>query len=228
MKVSEAVASRRSVRAFLDKPVPEGTLRRVLELAARAPSGGNVQPWRLYVVTGAPLAEFKSRIRERLATNPTPDPLEYHIYPENLWEPHRSQRFRVGEMMYGELGIPREDKAARLNWFRNNYAFFGAPVGLFCYVDRRMGPPQWSDVGMYLENVMLLLREEGLDSCPQECWSLYNRLVAEFLAPAPELLLFCGMAIGYADTDAPVNRLIAERLPLDAFASFRGFPGAPD
>lgn len=223
MNVSEAVASRRSVRAFLDKPVPADALRRVLALAARAPSGGNLQPWRLYVVAGKPLEDFKARMHERLSTNPSPDPLEYHIYPENLWEPHRSQRFRVGEMMYAELGIPREDRAARLSWFRNNYAFFGAPVGLFCYLDRRMGPPQWSDVGMYLENVMLLLREEGLDSCPQECWSLYNGLVRDFLGSPPGLLLFCGMAIGYADPAARVNALASERMPLEEFAELRGF-----
>lgn len=223
MNVSDAVASRRCVRAFLDRPVAEPVLRHVLELAARAPSGGNLQPWRLYALAGEPLANFRARIRERLATNPSPDPLEYHIYPENLWEPHRTQRFRVGEMMYAELGIPREDKAARLRWFANNYDFFGAPVGLFCFLDRRMGPPQWSDVGMYLENVMLLLREESLDSCPQECWSLYNGLVREFLNSPPELLLFCGMAIGYADETAPVNRLRTERAPLAGFAELRGF-----
>lgn len=223
MNVSEAIRTRRSVRAFLDRPVPEAIVRRVLELAARAPSGGNVQPWRIFALAGEPLANFKRQVRKRLADNPAPDPREYHIYPENLWEPHRSQRFRVGEMMYGELAIPREDKVARLAWFANNYGFFGAPVGLFCYVDRRMGPPQWSDLGMYLENVMLLLREEGLDSCAQECWSLYNRTVAEFLAPPAELLLFCGMAVGYADEIAPVNRLKSERLPLDEFADLRGF-----
>ena len=223
MKVSEAVASRRCVRAFLDTPVPESVLRHVLERAARAPSGGNLQPWRIYALCGEPLARFKERMRERLASNPSPDPLEYHIYPESLWEPHRTQRFRVGEMMYGELGIPREDKAARLAWFRNNYDFFGAPVGLFCFLDKRMGPPQWSDVGMYLENVMLLLREEGLDSCPQECWSLYNALVREFLTSPPELLLFCGMAIGYADEVAPVNRLKTERMTTEEFAELRGF-----
>ena len=195
MNVSEAVSSRRSVRAFLDTPVPEGVLRHILDLAARAPSGGNVQPWRLYVLTGEPLVRFRAIMRERLATNPSPDALEYHVYPESLWEPHRTQRFRVGEMMYGELDIPRE----------------------------RMGPPQWSDLGMYLENVMLLLREHGLDSCAQECWSIYNRVVAEFLGSPPELLLFCGMAIGYADNAAPVNRLRSERMKLEEFAELRGF-----
>jgi nitroreductase len=223
MKISQAIASRRCVRAFLDTDVPEAVLRRVIAGAARAPSGGNLQPWRIYVLRGAPLAGLKARMRERLAADPSPDPREYAIYPENLWEPYRSQRFRVGEMMYAELGIPREHRDARIAWFRNNFDFFGAPVGLFCYIDRRMGPPQWSDLGMYLQNVMLLLREEGLDSCPQECWSTYNRVVAEALSPPPELMLFCGMAIGFEDTRAPVNRLKTERMTPDAFATFIGF-----
>lgn len=223
MRVSEAIASRRCVRAFLDTEVPEAVLHRVVKLAARAPSGGNLQPWRIYVLKGAPLADLKARMRQRLAVDPAPDPSEYAIYPENLWEPYRTQRFRVGEMMYAELGIPRERRDARIAWFRHNYDFFGAPAGLFCYIDRRMGPPQWSDLGMYLQNVMLLLREEGLDSCPQECWSTYNRVVAETLSPPPELMLFCGMAIGFADKSAPVNRLQTERVPLDEFATFLGF-----
>jgi hypothetical protein len=126
-------------------------------------------------------------------------------------------------MMYAHLGIPREDREERIAWFRNNYNLFGAPVGLFCYIDRGMGSPQWSDLGMYLENVMLLLCEEGLHSCPQESWSTYNHVVAEVLGPPPELMLFCGMAIGYEDPDAPVNRLRSERISLDAFAIFMGF-----
>jgi nitroreductase len=223
MNVSEAVRSRHSIRAFQDKPVPEAVLREVVELAARAASGGNVQPWRIYAVAGAPLAKFKARMAERLVANPSPDPLEYHVYPENLWEPHRSWRFRVGEQMYGLVGIPRENKAARLAWFRHNYSFFGAPAALFAYLDKRMGPPQWSDMGMYLQNVMLLLRERGLDSCAQECWSIYNAEVRALLNPPPELMLFCGMAIGYRDDSDPVNQLVTERAPLDEFASFDGF-----
>ncbi len=223
MNVSEAVRSRHSIRAFLDKPVPESVLRDVIELAARAASGGNLQPWRIYAVSGAPLAAFKARMAERLVANPTPDPLEYHVYPNDLWEPHRSWRFRVGEQMYALVGIPREDKAARLAWFRHNYSFFGAPAALFAYLDKRMGPPQWSDMGMYLQNVMLLLRERGLDSCSQECWSRYSAEVRAFLDPPAELMLFCGMAIGYRDPDAPVNRLVTERASLDEFASFSGF-----
>lgn len=223
MKVSEAARSRHSIRAFLAKPVPLETLREVLEVAARAPSGGNLQPWRLYALTGEPLAQFKAKVRERIAAKHTADPLEYHVYPDNLWEPHRTYRFRVGEQMYALIGIPREDKLGRLNWFGHNYEFFGAPVGLFAFLDKRMGPPQWSDMGMYLQTVMLLLREHGLDSCAQECWSRYNAVVREFVNAPPELMLFCGMAIGYRDPDAPVNRLVTERAALDEFTTFRGF-----
>lgn len=223
MNVTEAVRSRHSIRAFLDKPVPEALLREVLDTAARAASGGNLQPWRIYAVAGAPLAAFKARMAERLKTQPSPDPLEYHVYPENLWEPHRSYRFRVGEEMYGLVGIPREDRAGRLRWFQHNYEFFGAPAAIFAYLDRRMGPPQWSDMGMYLQTVMLLLREKGLDSCAQECWSIYNGEVRALVKPPEELMLFCGMAIGYANPEAPVNRLVTERAPLADFASFDGF-----
>ena len=223
MNVTEAVRSRHSIRAFLDKPVPESVLREVLETAARAASGGNLQPWRIYALAGAPLAQFKAKMAERLKTNPSPDPLEYHVYPQDLWEPHRTWRFRVGEQMYGLVGIPREDKMARLKWFQHNYEFFGAPAAIFAYLDKRMGPPQWSDMGMYLQNVMLLLREKGLDSCPQECWSIYNAMVRDLVNPPPEMMLFCGMAIGHRNDEAPVNKLVTERAPLDEFASFRGF-----
>jgi len=223
MNVTEAVNSRHSIRAFLDKPVPEAVLRDVLETAARAASGGNLQPWRIYAVAGAPLADFKAKMAERLKTDPSPDPLEYHVYPQDLWEPHRTWRYRVGEQMYGLIGISREHKMERLKWFQHNYSFFGAPAAIFAYLDKRMGPPQWSDMGMYLQNVMLLLREKGLDSCPQECWSIYNGMVREFVNPPAELMLFCGMGIGYRDDSAPVNSLVTERAPLDEFASFSGF-----
>ncbi len=223
MNVSEAVRARRSIRAFLNKPVPEAILREVVELGARAASGGNLQPWRVYVVSGAPLAAFKARMAERLSTNPNPDPLEYHIYPESLWEPYRTQRYRVGEQMYALLDCARENKAGRIKQFQRNYQFFDAPVALFTYIDRRMGQPQWSDLGMYLQTVMLLLQERGVDSCPQEAWSTFNVEVRALLNPPEELMLFCGMAIGYADWDAPVNRLVTERAPLSEFATFVGF-----
>lgn len=226
MKVSEAVASRRSIRAFTPEPVAEAVVRRVVERAARAPSGGNVQPWRIVVAAGEVLEQIKSSVRQALAAGRFGDSDEYRIYPENLWEPHRTERFTVGEELYRLLGIPREDKAARLRQFAKNYEMFGAPVGLFCYIDRRMGPPQWSDLGMYLQTLMLLFQEEGVDTCAQEAWSTFAGAVGQVLHPPAELLLFCGMAIGHRDPAAAVNSLQTRRLPLAAFAEFRGFPAS--
>ena len=222
MNVSDAIRSRKSVRAFLDRPVDMSVLREVLTLAARAPSGGNLQPWRLFVVTGEPLAKFKQTMLKRVQEQPQGEPLEYNVYPPDLWEPYRTERYDLGEAMYALLDIPRSDKVGRLRQFARNYQWFGAPAALFCYVDRGMGTPQWSDLGMYLQSVMLLLRERGLDSCAQECWAMYQQSVAAFLNPPAEWMLFCGMAIGYADESAAVNRLDSRRLPLEEFATFLG------
>lgn len=222
MDVVEAVLSRHSVRAFLDRPVPAETIRRVLSLAARAPSGGNVQPWFIDVVAGERLVELKALMRMRVAAAPEGEPPEFEIYPQQLWSPYRERRFKLGEDMYAKLGIPRENKAARLRWREQNFQCFGAPLLLFCSIDRRMGSPQWSDLGMYLQTVMLLLRGEGLDSCPQEIWSLYPRTLGDFLRLPAERLLFCGMSIGHADPAQAVNTLHAERAPLDEFCRFHG------
>lgn len=222
MNVSEAVMSRRSIRGFLDKPVDPALIRRVVETAARAPSGGNLQPWHVDVVGGDALDRLKAIMRQRLMEAPAGEPTEYDIYPKELPSPYRDYRFQVGEDLYGVLGIPREDKAARLMWFARNFQFFGAPLALFCSVRRTMGPPQWSDLGMYLQTLMLLLKEEGLDSCPQECWAIYPRTIGDFLELPPERMLFCGMAIGYADPDEKANQFISRRAPLEGFASFHG------
>lgn len=222
MRVGEAVATRRSVRGFLDQPVDPATIRRVLAAAARAPSGGNLQPWHFDVVAGEPLAEFKAMMRRRIVEAPRGEATEYDIYPKVLLEPYRRYRFEVGEALYGALGIPREDKAARMRWFARNFQFFGAPCALFCSVARTMGPPQWSDLGMVLQTIMLLLREAGLDSCPQECWAIYPATVGQFLGLPPERMLFCGMAIGVKDPAEPANAMVAPRAALEDFATFHG------
>lgn len=220
--VSAAVDSRMSVRGFTDQPVDGELIRKLLQKASRAPSGGNLQPWQLYAVGGDDLQAFKDIMAVRVREAPTGEDPEYSVYPPGLKSPYRDYRFQVGEDMYGLLGIPRDDKAARLGWFARNYQFFGAPLALFCYVDRQMGPPQWSDLGMYLQTVMLLLREEGLDSCAQECWSLYHETLKDFLQPPDDLMLFSGMSIGYMDESDPVNRLRTRRASLEDFATFRG------
>lgn len=215
MDVSQAVARRKSVRQFTADPVSDDTLRELLELAARAPSGGNVQPWRIYVVNG----DSMTRFRDFIADQPI-EPGEYDIYPADLWEPYRTNRFALGEQMYATLGIGREDKAGRFEQFAKNGDFFGAPAALFCFIDRGMGRPQWSDLGMFLQTFMLLAQEAGLDTCPQEYWSVRHRAVTEFVGAPDSEMLFCGMAIGHADRDAPINTLVSERMPLDQWATF--------
>lgn len=180
-----------------------------------------MQPWQLYVLSGGALHRFRQRMAVRLTETAEGDlPLDYDVYPKPLKAPYRDYRFKNGEDYYGLAGIPREDKAARARFFANNYRFFGAPLALFCFIDREMGPPQWSDLGMYLATLMLLLREAGLDSCAQECWSRYHRTVEEFVKSPPEWMLFCGMAVGYEDPDAVINRMVADRAPLHEFCRF--------
>ncbi|MEM9742518.1 MAG: nitroreductase [Pseudomonadota bacterium] len=216
MKVSEAVSTRRSIRAFTDTPVRTEVLKDLLERSARAPSGGNLQPWRVVVLNGDGMARFL----EHLAQEPPMEVPAYDIYPRDLKEPYRSSRFKVGEDMYGLLGIPREDKPARLAHLARNYRFFDAPAGFFCYVDRQMGPPQWSDLGMFLQTFMLLAREAGLDTCAQEAWATRPEAVAKYCRPDPDWMLFCGMAVGFRDPAAPVNELVSDRAPLEDWASF--------
>ena len=221
--VTQTILSRRSVRAFLPRPVERGLISELLELAARAPSGGNLQPWHVDVLTGAPLDALKSAVRTALAERPAGEGLEFAVYPSPLPEPWRSRRFASGEELYAAIGIPREDKPARLAQFARNYDFFGAPVGLFFSIGRLFDRPQWAHLGMFIQSLMLLAEERGLATCPQEAWAAVHETVAEHIALPPERILYCGMALGYADEAAPVNRWRTQRVPLGDFATLRGF-----
>jgi nitroreductase len=212
-----------SCRAFLDQPVSAETLREILDTARQSPSGGNLQPWHVYALTGEPLREFLGIIRGKIAAHPRGEGSEYDIYPPKLKEPYRSRRYQCGEDMYATIGVQREDKFGRLMQFARNFEFFGAPVGLFYCIDRDMGPPQWSDLGMFMQTVMLLARERGLHSCAQEAWSVFHPTIQTFLKLPPEQMVFAGMAIGYRDDDAPINALRTQRAPFDEIASLRGF-----
>ena len=220
MTVTEAVAARRSVRGFLDRPVNPGILKAIVVKAARAATGGNLQPWHVDLVSGESLVSLKAIMMAKLTAGETEAPA-YAIYPPRLTAPYRDRRFAVGEAMYAEIGIPREDKAARRMWFARNFQFFGAPAALFCTVDRQMGPPQWADLGMYLQTVMLLAVEAGLATCAQECWAMYPDTVTAFLGTPGERMLFCGMAIGYEDTEEPANRVRSERAPDEEWLTIR-------
>jgi nitroreductase len=218
--VSEAILSRRSCRSFSSRPVDAPIIHGLLDTARFAPSGGNLQPWIVHVLSGDSMSRFRAHLAPHLKTVPFGGAAEYHVYPPKLKEPYRSRRFKVGEDMYGLVGLRREDTAARLRQFACNYDFFGAPVGMFFFLDRAMGSPQWSDVGMFMQNLMLLARERGLETCPQEAWAIWHKEVGEFLGVGPELMLFCGMAVGYGDYAAPINRLRTERAPVEEFVVF--------
>lgn len=219
--VSHAIDTRISCRAFLPTPVPVGLLRQILESAKRAPSGGNLQPWHVHVLSGAPLSEFLGLIRTRLKANPQGEGTEYDIYPKQLTEPYSTRRTQCGEDVYRAAGIARADRAARVQQFARNYEFFDAPVALFFAMHRQMGLGQWADLGMFMQNLMLLAREHGLHTCPQEAWALWHKTVAEYLQLPAELMLFCGMALGYADASAPINQVRTQRAEFAEFVTFR-------
>lgn len=216
--VYEAMRSRRSVRGFLNRPVPGAVLTRVLNAALRAPSGGNLQPWQLYLLSGSRLEDLKSRIRRRIEAGDSGDPLPVQPYPAGLSDVYTQRLADMGERRYGAAGIDRTDREGRARIRARNWECFGAPVGLFCYLDEQMLPPQWMDTGIFLQSVMLLLRAEGLDSCPQIAWAEYHRTVAEVIEPPEDHVLACGMSIGYADPREP--QPLMPRAPLSEVVMF--------
>lgn len=218
--VTDAVLSRRAVRVFRNEPVPLNVLRDVLEKARYSPSGCNFQPWEATVLTGEPLRD----LQKKMSTSRPQDPVEYVIQPPEISAEHLRRLSENGEFQYGSEGIARDDAAGRQAFIMRNYAAFGAPAVLLCYFPRVMGPPQWADVGMWLQTVMLLLREAGLDSCPQEFLSLYGKLIKDHIGVDDEThIFFCGLCIGYRDADAPVNNYDRPRIPLDEQVRFLGF-----
>ena len=224
MHVSEALATRITCRAYLDTPVPEETIRAILTGAARAPSGGNLQPWRVWVLAGSELSRLKEIIATKLAAGQFADGVpEYSIYPPQMKEPYLSRKFKAGADMYAAIGVTRDDAPERMHELARNFAFFDSPVALFFAIDRSMQQGQWADLGMFMQSVMLLAREHQLHTAALESWSLWFRTVAGFVAMPEEMMLFCGMAMGHMDTSHPINRVRTERAPLNEFASLRGF-----
>tara|TARA_Y100001970_G_scaffold96654_2_gene121710 strand:+ start:1155 stop:1808 length:654 start_codon:yes stop_codon:yes gene_type:complete len=216
MNISDAVLTRKSIRAFTSKKISQKLIKTLLTKASRSPSGGNLQPWKIFIVNNSAMKDFL----EFQQNWTEPEVPAYEIYPPKLKEPYRTSRFELGEQMYELLGIPREDKNARIDQVMKNFQFFGAPCALFCFVDRQMGPPQWSDLGMFLQTFMLLAKEAGLDTCAQEAWSMKHESVSKFVKAEESDILFCGMAIGYGDDTAVVNSLKSERRPLNEWAKF--------
>lgn len=224
MTAIDAVAGRRSIRAFLDTPVPQETVERILEISARAPSGTNLQPWRVHAMAGAPL---KALSQELVEVHHSPDhsayQSEYSIYMPEWREPYLSRRRKVGWDLYTTLGIAKGDKAAMSRQHAKNYEFFGAPVGLFFTIERDLALGSWLDLGMFVENVMIVARAFGLDTCPQQAFCQYHRIVRRHIAIPEAEILVVGMALGHADLSAPENNFPTDRAPVAEFARFTGF-----
>jgi nitroreductase len=220
--VDEAITSRRSVRAFLPDPVDESTIRAILEIAARAPSGTNMQPWKVYVTSG----ETKRRIAEAIldsgirAEKAVWD--EYKYYPDQFFEPYLSRRRKVGFDLYGVLGIGRRDVERMREQHDRNFVFFDAPVGMIFTIDRRLNKGSWIDYGMFLENIMIAARARGLHTCPQAAFAPYHRQIRPVLGIPDEEAVVCGMALGYEDSSKPENTLRTERAPVEEWTSFMG------
>jgi len=220
--VDQVIRERRSVRGFLPTTISSEVILEILDVAARAPSGTNTQPWQAIVVTGAK-KEALSRELIETALDPARDAdhsQEYSYYPDRWIPPYIDRRRKVGYDLYGLLGIEKGDKEAMERQFARNYTFFGAPVGLFFTIDRVMGQGSWLDYGMFLQNVMIASKARGLDTCPQAAFCKYHRIIARHLEITPERMLVCGMALGYEDTSLVENSLRTERESAANFTRF--------
>ncbi|HEX3140946.1 MAG TPA: nitroreductase [Rhizobacter sp.] len=220
--VDEAITSRHSLRAFLPTPVPRETIEDILRVASRAPSGTNTQPWKVYVLTGEPLANMSRQILDVFN-----DPAqvaqqheEYAYYPTQWQSPYIDRRRKVGWDLYGLLGIGKTDKARMHAQHGRNYRFFDAPVGLMFTIDRIMEKGSWLDYGMFLQNIMVAARARGLDTCPQAAFTQFHRIIMPAIGASADEMLVCGMSLGHADPAAIENTLVTEREPVPGFARF--------
>ena len=213
-----AVTGRRSVRAFLPTPVAQETVRAILAGATRAPSGTNIQPWLVHVVTGAARERLSAAALAAAEAGETS--LEYAYLPEAMKEPYLSRRRKIGYDLYARYGIARDDYPARKAAMLRNFSFFGAPVGLFFTLDRALTQGAWLDCGMFMQNVMILARAYGLETCPQQAWCDFGGVVHRELAIPESHILLSGMALGFEDTGADVNALVSERIGVDEFATW--------
>lgn len=216
MSVENALLKRKSVRAFQSKPVPKTLIEELVALANHAPSNGNLQPWRVIALSGESLVKLKTKALQKLQQDGFEQP-EYEVYVSPMPEPYRTHRYAVGEALYKTIGVTREDKAGRQAQFAKNAELFGAPLGLFFYIDRRFGEGQWMDLGMYIQSLMLLLEERGLSSCAQGYWSFLHKTVASVTEANDGWMLACGLAVGYEDESANINCLESSRQHLSEF-----------
>jgi nitroreductase len=215
----EAIASRRSVRAYLDRAVPRATLEAILRIASQAPSGSNIQPWRAYVLTGDALERLRGAMRDAFLAG-EPHEREYKYYTDAIFEPYLARQRACGWGLYGMLGIGRGDREKSRTYRATNYEFFGAPVGMVFTIDRRLERGSWLDYGMFLQSIMVAARGFGLDTCAEASIAEFHPVIRTQLAVPENEMVICGIALGYADHEAVINRFRTAREKVEAFASF--------
>ena len=220
MQLEQILNKRKSCRAFLDRPIDPQLLRSIISKAARAPSNGNLQPWQIYIVTGAALASLKQTTKQLVDDQVPLQTPEYQVYPKPLKNMYDQRRQEIGEDLYRVLGISREDRQKRRGQFAKNALMFNAPVGVFAYIDRSLSYGQWMDLGMYLQSVMLLCEGYGLATCAQGYWTFFHETVRQTTGAPDDLMLACGIAIGFEDQDAPINKVRSSRVAVEDFAIF--------
>ncbi|MFN3433872.1 MAG: nitroreductase [Sphingomonas sp.] len=219
MQFDDVVRARRSIRAFKADPVPMATIRELLLTASLAPSGTNIQPWKVHVVTGETRRRLEDEVLAHRETRPDDASAEFARSSKRK-EPYVSRMRALGKDMYGRIGIPRGDEAAAWRQWGRNYSFFDAPVGLIFTIDKDLDSMSFLDVGMFMQTLMLAAKDRGLDTCAQGAWNLFWTATRRVLAIPDDEYIIAGMALGYADTDDPVNGVIAAREPLETIATF--------
>ncbi len=218
--VDEAIATRRSVRAFLPDPVSRETVEEILHVSARAPSGTNMQPWKVYVIAGETKKRLSDAVLEAFDDPDYDARQEYKYYPDRFPEPYKSRRRKVGWDMYGLIGIEKGDTRRMHEQHARNHVFFDAPVGMIFTIDRELEIGSWLDYGMFLQNIMVAARARDLHTCPQAAFAPYHEAIRKVLDIPQGEIVICGMSLGYADEDAAINRLQTEREPVSAFTRF--------
>ena len=219
MKVSDALQHRKSTRAFLEKDVDADTIRRILSTAGNAPSGVNSQPWHVAVVSGAAKEKLQSKMEAEFRSGQK-GKMDYAYYPNEWISPYKDRRKECGLLMYSTLGISRDDKERQLDQWAANYRAFDAPIMMLFFMDRVMEAGSFMDFGMFLQSVMLSAAEEGLATCPQAALGEYPDIVRQELGYGENMMVMCGMAIGYEDTSALVNSYRTSREDIDQFTKF--------
>jgi nitroreductase len=217
-----AILSRRAVRGFLPTPVPRDTVEHILDVAARAPSGTNMQPWRAIALSGEPLDAFRNALAEDFLAGRASTARDYRYYPDPFFEPYLSRRRKIGWDLYGHLGIARGETDKMKAQVAHNLRFFGAPVGLVCLIDRKLEIGSWLDYGMFLQNIAIAARASGLDTCHMAIFAQFGENIRALLGIPDSDLIVCGVALGHEDPAWPANRLRTERVPAAAFTDFRG------